>query len=45
MSHERAVDDGHPLLGRYVGQCGGGVLGPGDGADVEAQCAQLVGER
>ncbi|MEW2135022.1 hypothetical protein AB0892_00180 [Streptomyces sp. NPDC005409] len=45
MSDEAAVHDGHPLVGGYAGQCGGGVLAAGGGADVEAEGAQLVRER
>ncbi|MEU8774437.1 hypothetical protein [Streptomyces sp. NPDC048606] len=45
MTDEGAVDHRHPLVGRYVGQRGGGVLGPGDRADVEAERAELVLER
>ncbi|MER6317620.1 hypothetical protein ABT237_28230 [Streptomyces sp. NPDC001581] len=42
---EGTVHDGHPLVGGYGGQCGGGVLGTGGGADLEAEGAQLVRER
>ncbi|MGW7099473.1 hypothetical protein [Streptomyces sp. NPDC054883] len=45
MADEGAVHDGYPLVGRYSGQGGRGVFGPGDGADVEAERTQLVGER
>ncbi|MET9319711.1 hypothetical protein ABZX75_05865 [Streptomyces sp. NPDC003038] len=45
MADERAVHEGHPLVGGYGGQRGGGLLGPGRGADLEAEGAQLVGER
>ncbi|MFD6972359.1 hypothetical protein [Streptomyces sp. NPDC059979] len=45
MPDERAVHDGHPLVGGYAGQYGGGVLGTGGRADVEAEAAQLVRER
>ncbi|MEU6210349.1 hypothetical protein ABZ891_10620 [Streptomyces sp. NPDC047023] len=42
---EGAVDDGHPLVGGYAGQCGCGFRGPGGRSDVEAEGAQLVRER
>ncbi|MEW2413206.1 hypothetical protein AB0953_05725 [Streptomyces sp. NPDC046866] len=45
MPDERAVHDGHPLVGGYSGQRSGGLFGAGCGADVEAEGAQLVGER
>ncbi|MGW6983551.1 hypothetical protein ACWGE1_29620 [Streptomyces sp. NPDC054932] len=45
MADEGAVHDGHPLVGRYAGQSGGGVPGTGGRADVEAEGAQLVRER
>ncbi|WP_328928731.1 hypothetical protein OG429_32025 [Streptomyces sp. NBC_00190] len=45
MPDEGAVHDGHPLVGGYGGQRGGGVLGTGGGPDVEAEGAQLVSER
>ncbi|MGW0751491.1 hypothetical protein [Streptomyces sp. NPDC002587] len=45
MPDERAVHDGHPLVGGYGGQRGGGGLGADGGADVEAEGAQLVSER
>ncbi|MEU3777574.1 hypothetical protein AB0F11_31140 [Streptomyces sp. NPDC032472] len=45
MADEGAVHDGHPLVGGYGGQRGGGLVGAGGGADVEAEGAQLVGER
>ncbi|WP_411104514.1 hypothetical protein [Streptomyces sp. cmx-4-9] len=45
MADEGAVHDGHPLVGGDAGQHGGGLFGTGCGADVEAEGAQLVGER
>ncbi|MFJ4859670.1 MULTISPECIES: hypothetical protein [unclassified Streptomyces] len=42
---EGAVHDGHALVGGYAGQRGGGVLGTGGRADLEAEGAQLVSER
>ncbi|MFA7763781.1 hypothetical protein ACGFNX_32825 [Streptomyces sp. NPDC048723] len=42
---EGTVHDGHALVGGYARQCGGGVLGTGGRADVEAEGAQLVRER
>ncbi|MFB6545454.1 hypothetical protein ACFCW4_25545 [Streptomyces virginiae] len=42
---EGTVHDGHPLVGGYARQRGGGVLGTGGRADVEAEGAQLVRER
>ncbi|MEV7525701.1 hypothetical protein [Streptomyces sp. NPDC091371] len=45
VSDEGTVDDGDALVGGYAGECGGGVLGTGGGADVEAEGAQLVSER
>ncbi|MFB7264904.1 hypothetical protein ACFCXH_22535 [Streptomyces nojiriensis] len=45
MPDEGAVHDGHPLVAGDARQCGGGVLGTGGRADVEAEGAQLVRER
>ncbi|MFD9355243.1 hypothetical protein [Streptomyces sp. NPDC060031] len=45
MPDEPAVHDGHPLVGGYGGQRGGGLFRCGGGTDVEAEGAQLVGER
>ncbi|MEC4570592.1 hypothetical protein ACIRSJ_23730 [Streptomyces virginiae] len=45
MPDEGGVHDGHPLIGGYAGQCGGGVLGTGGRADLEAEGAELVRER
>ncbi len=45
VPHEGAVHDGHPLVGGDGGQRRGGVFRAGSGADVEAEGAQLVGER
>ncbi|MEV6952604.1 hypothetical protein [Streptomyces sp. NPDC051183] len=45
MPDELAVHEGHPLIGGYGGQRGGGVIGGGGAADVESEGAQLVGER
>ncbi|MFJ8017241.1 hypothetical protein [Streptomyces sp. NPDC096339] len=42
---EGTVDDGHALVGGDARECGGGFLGTGGGADVEAEGAQLAGER
>jgi hypothetical protein len=42
---EGTVDDGHPLVGGYGGQRGGGLFGTGDRADVEPERAELVFER
>ncbi|KIF06272.1 hypothetical protein PL81_08445, partial [Streptomyces sp. RSD-27] len=42
---EAAVDDGHALRGRNVGQGRGGVLGSGDLADVEPERTELVFKR
>ncbi|GLV99213.1 hypothetical protein Slala05_28450 [Streptomyces lavendulae subsp. lavendulae] len=42
---EGAVDDGHPLVGRYAGQRGSGAFGTGDRADVEPERAELVFKR
>ncbi|MET9607714.1 hypothetical protein ABZZ17_22040 [Streptomyces sp. NPDC006512] len=45
MTDEGAVDDGHPLVGGYVGQGGGGVFGTGDRTDVEPEGQELVRKR
>ncbi|MFD7910831.1 MULTISPECIES: hypothetical protein [unclassified Streptomyces] len=45
MPDEGAVHDGHPLVGGDARQRGGGVVGTGGRADVEAEGAQLVRER
>lgn len=42
---EGAVDDGNTLVGGYAYQHRSGVFRPGGRADVEAEGAQLVGER